>query len=73
MEIFWTDVRPLANILTLRLQQIRSIARFSVFDTYNEEGRSNERHRRIFMMAVASAFSKVVIVGTSLISVYMAQ
>lgn len=43
--------------------------RLNPFDTSTEQGRSDERHRRIFLTTVASAFSKVVTVGTSLISI----
>lgn len=59
----------MASALTLRLQQIRLVMRFSAFDTSTEEGRSNERHRRIFLTAVASVFNKIVSVGTVFISI----
>ena len=54
---------------TLNLQTFKSIARFSTFDTSTEEGRSNERHRRIFLTAAASALAKVVSVGTTFVSI----
>lgn len=45
------------------------IARLASFDTTTEQGRSDERHRRIFLTAGAAALSKVVSVGTALISI----
>lgn len=45
------------------------IARLASFDTTTEQGRSDERHRKIFMTAGAAALSKVVSVGTALISI----
>lgn len=55
--------------LVNKWRQVRLLASFVSFDTTTEQGRSDERHRRIFLAAVASVFSKVVILGTSLISV----
>jgi O-antigen/teichoic acid export membrane protein len=54
---------------TIKLQQFNIIAKFTAFDTSTEEGRSNERHRRIFLTAAASALAKVISVGTALISI----
>jgi O-antigen/teichoic acid export membrane protein len=59
----------MTNSLTLKFRQIRSFASFSSFDTSTEEGRSNERHRRIFLTAVASALAKVVSMATMLVSI----
>ena len=59
----------MVSALILRLQQIRLVMRFSAFDTTTEEGRSNERHRRILLTGLAAAFSKIVSVGTVFISI----
>lgn len=59
----------MASGLTLRLQQIRLIIRLAAFDTSTEEGRSNERHRRILLTALAAIFSKIVSIGTVFISI----
>jgi O-antigen/teichoic acid export membrane protein len=56
-------------VKTTKLQQLNAIARFTAFDTSTEEGRSKERHRRIFLTFAASAFAKVISVGTALISI----
>lgn len=57
------------NSLTIKFRHIRSLAKFSPFDTSTEAGRSNERHRRIFLTAVASMLAKGVMMGTMLISI----
>jgi O-antigen/teichoic acid export membrane protein len=59
----------MTNISTLRIRKILSLSRFSSFDTSTEEGRANERHRRIFLTAVASVFAKVVSMATMFISI----
>lgn len=59
----------MTNNLILKFCEICSYARFSSFETSTDEGRSNERHRRILLTAVASALGKIVLLGTSLISI----
>ena len=59
----------MTNNLAQKWRQLRLIARLASFDTTTEQGRSDERHRRIFLTAGAAALSKVVSVGTALISI----
>ena len=59
----------MTNNLAQKWRQFRLIARLASFDTTTEQGRSDERHRKIFMTAGAAALSKVVSVGTALISI----
>ena len=49
----------IASVAVRKLQQVRAIARFAAFDTATERGRSDERHRRIFLTAAASALAVV--------------
>ena len=45
------------------------LIRLVPFDTSTEEGRSNERHRRIALTAITSAVAKVITIATSFITV----
>lgn len=49
--------------------QVRSIASFVSINTSTEQGRSDERHRRILLTAAASALAKIVSAGTVFISI----
>lgn len=52
-----------------RIKHMTSLLRLESFDTSTAEGRSNERHRRIILTALASAGARGVTVLTGLISV----
>ena len=56
-------------MISLKWRKVLSLARFASFNTDTEQGRSDERHRRILMTATASGLSKVVTVGTTFISI----
>jgi len=49
--------------------KILRLIRFAPFDTSTEEGRSNERHRRISLTAITSTFAKIITIATSFITV----
>ena len=51
------------------IKQKLEIIRFAPFDTSTEEGRSNERHRRIALTALTSAAAKLITIVTSFITV----
>jgi O-antigen/teichoic acid export membrane protein len=50
-------------------QQFAGLLRLSPFDSSTEEGRSQERHRRVLLSAIAGAAAKLVSVATALISI----
>ena len=52
-----------------RIRQIRSVLRFTPFDTSTDTGRSKERYRRVVLTAGSSFVSKAVTILTGLISV----
>lgn len=53
----------------LRVYQVRAIVRLRAFDVNTEQGRSQERLRRVAITALSSALAKVVAIATTLISV----
>lgn len=53
----------------IRLRQMLSLMRMKPFDTETEEGRSDERHRRLLLTTLAAALGKAVSVVTLLITV----
>lgn len=57
------------NNITHRLNRIFKLIRLKPFDCSTEEGRSNERYRRVALTALASAIAKFVSMLTVLISV----
>ena len=58
-----------ASALARRLGQIRRLARLTPFETETEQGRSDERHRRMMLSSIASAVAKAISILTALISV----
>lgn len=57
------------NNITNRIYQILKLIRLKPFDCSTEEGRSNERYRRVALTALVSAAAKAVSMLTVLISV----
>ena len=55
--------------LGLRFNQLRILASFAPFDLSTEEGRANQRHRRILVAAATSALAKITSVATTFISI----
>lgn len=55
--------------LIFRARQIRAIVRLTAFDVSTEQGRSQERLRRVAVTALSSAFAKAIGIATTLISV----
>lgn len=59
----------LLSALILRVRQVRAIVRLTAFDVSTEQGRSQERLRRVAVTALSSAFAKAIGIATTLISV----
>lgn len=55
--------------LAKRVAQICRLARLTPFETETEQGRSDERHRRMMLSSIASAVAKAISILTALISV----
>jgi O-antigen/teichoic acid export membrane protein len=53
----------------IQARQIFDTMRLAPFDISTEEGRSQERHRRIALTAIASVIAKAITIATSLITV----
>jgi O-antigen/teichoic acid export membrane protein len=65
------SLKILESVRTIFLSIRRKLGliRLVPFDTSTEEGRSNERHRRIALTAITSAAAKVITIATSFITV----
>lgn len=59
----------LSASLSVRLEQLRLLASLTPFDLSTEEGRANQRHRRILVAAATSALAKIVSIATTFISI----
>lgn len=55
--------------LCLRTRQVRSVIRLQAFDGSTEQGRSQERLRRVAITAISSVFAKLIGIATTLITV----
>ena len=59
---------PLVTVIN-RFTQFKDLLRLAPFDVSTPEGRSQERHRRIALSAVASGTAKAITIATSLVTV----
>lgn len=62
-------MKLIPGVIDRLLIKLRPLMRLSPFDQTTEEGRAQERHRKVLLSALASAAAKVISVSTALISV----